>query len=72
VLKGVHKKSKLERAIKIVKKSKLHYKEEKKFFQEIEILKNIDHPNILKIYGFYQDSDKFYIINELCEGGELF
>lgn len=47
----------MERAIKIVKKSKLHYKEEKRFFQEIEILKNLDHPNILKIYGFYQDSD---------------
>lgn len=31
-----------------------------------------DHPNILKVYEYYQDSQYFYIITELCTGGELF
>lgn len=30
------------------------------------------HPNIIKIYEFYQDSKYFYIVSELCTGGELF
>jgi calcium-dependent protein kinase len=39
---------------------------------EIQILKQLDHPNILKIYEFYQDKKNYYIIIELCTGGELF
>ena len=33
---------------------------------------NQDHPNIMKIFEFYQDTRFFYIVNELCTGGELF
>lgn len=36
------------------------------------LLKNQDHPNIIKIFEFYQDSKYFYIVTELCTGGELF
>jgi len=39
---------------------------------EVEILKEIDHPNVLRIYEFYQDHNNFYIVTEFCEGGELF
>jgi calcium-dependent protein kinase len=38
----------------------------------VEILKRLDHPNILKIYEFYQDTKYFYIVSEMCTGGELF
>ncbi len=31
-----------------------------------------DHPNIIKIVDFYQDERYFYIVSELCTGGELF
>ena len=40
--------------------------------KEINILKNLDHPNIIKVYEFYQSEKYVYIINELCTGGELF
>ena len=40
--------------------------------KEINILKNLDHPNIIKVYEFYQSEKYIYIINELCTGGELF
>jgi calcium-dependent protein kinase len=39
---------------------------------EVEILKRLDHPNIIKIYEFYYDEKYFYIVTELCTGGELF
>ena len=32
----------------------------------------LDHPNILKVFEFYVDENNFYIVTELCTGGELF
>ena len=40
--------------------------------KQINILKTLDHPNIIKIYEFYSTDKYVYIINELCTGGELF
>lgn len=48
------------------------FKESDKLMQEVEILKQLDHPNILKIYDFYYDDKYYYIITEYCKGGELF
>ena len=39
---------------------------------ELTILKQLDHPNIVKVFEFYEDDDNIYIIEELCKGGELF
>ena len=39
---------------------------------EVEVIKHLDHPNILKMYEFYQDEKRFYIVTELLTGGELF
>ena len=36
------------------------------------MLKAVDHPNILKLYEFYQDSKNYYLVTEFCTGGELF
>ena len=36
------------------------------------MLKKLDHPNINKIHEFFQDDERFYLIVELCKGGELF
>lgn len=39
---------------------------------EIDILKNLDHPNIMKLYEVFEDSQSIYLVSELCKGGELF
>lgn len=39
---------------------------------EIKVLKQLDHPHILKLYEFYQDEKNYYIIIELCTGGSEF
>ena len=57
------------RAMKEVDKSKIH--DVKYFKTEIKILAMLDHPNILRLFEVIEDSKKFYLIMELCSGGEL-
>jgi len=66
---AVHKATKQNRAIKILKKSE---QDEEKLFLEVNILSKLSHPNIMHIYEFYDDNSNFYIVSELCPGGELF
>ncbi len=35
-------------------------------------MKSLDHPNIVKIYEYFEDSKRFYIITDFVSGGELF
>ena len=39
---------------------------------EIDILKKMSHPNIVRIYEFYETINCFYLINEFCDKGELY
>ena len=38
---------------------------------EIDTLKLLDHPNVLKVYDIYNNNDKFYVIMENCRGDEF-
>ena len=59
--------------MKIIKcKSSETKKNTTDIIKQINILKTLDHPNIIKIYEFYSTENYIYIINELCTGGELF
>ncbi len=46
--------------------------EKKMLFNEINNLKDLDHPNILKMYEFFEDEKRYYIVTDICKGGELF
>ena len=35
-------------------------------------MKELDHPNILKIYEYFEDDTKYYIITDICNGGDIF
>lgn len=41
-------------------------------FKEIQILMNMDHPNIVKYYEYFEDESRFYIVTELIKDGDLF
>lgn len=43
-----------------------------RFQQEIEILQQLDHPHVLKLYEYFEDSRNVYLVTEICRGGELF
>ena len=62
-----------KRAVKTIHKKSLRTEEEKNMiFNEVSILRNLDHPNIIKLHEHYQDEMNYYIITEYCGGGELF
>jgi calcium-dependent protein kinase len=61
----MHKQTNEIRAVKIINKKDLtSNKKEEKLMQEIEILKTLDHPNILKLYESYYDDKKYYLVTE--------
>jgi len=73
VLKVRHTKTNEFRAMKIIKKSNIDIGITKDvIINEINILKSLDHPNIMKIYEFFQDLKNYYLISEYCESGDLF
>ncbi|CAE8617759.1 unnamed protein product, partial [Polarella glacialis] len=58
------------RAVKTIGKSQM--KNLDRFYQEIAIMKMMDHPNICKLYETFEDHRNIYLVLELCAGGELF
>ena len=62
-----------EFAFKIIKVSKLSEQQKKKVINDIEILKKIDHPNIITLNNAYYTSDNKYlhVITEYADGGDL-
>ena len=70
VVLAVHRNLKVERAVKEIEKRKFgNFKNGRlKFIQEVQTLKKMDHPNILKIFEFYEDGDSYHLVSELCNG----
>lgn len=58
------------RAMKVV--SKHSDKVVKSVFDELYILKQLDHPNIVKVFEFFQDDKNLYVIMEYLKGGSIF
>ena len=59
-------------AVKIIPKENINITNTQTIDNEIKVLKKLDHPNIIKLHEFAQDKENFYLITELCTGGELF
>lgn len=60
------------RAVKVINKKHLHNQDSlRRFLYEIDILKDLDHPNVLKVFEYFLDDDRLYIVTEFVEGKEL-
>ena len=64
-----HKKMNQLRAMKMI--SINSKKDGEKTDDEIELLKKLDHPNIVKLFEYFSDEDKYYLITEYCKGGDF-
>ena len=64
VRKCLHIESKDLRAVKIINKKVFGEEQQKKLMKEIEILKQLDHPNILRLYETYTDHKRFFLVTE--------
>ena len=60
-------------AMKVINKSfNCSAEDDKEILNEINILRSMDHPGVLKIFEFYSNKESYSIVTELCPGGELF
>lgn len=70
VSKCTNKSTGVTRAVKSISKAQM--KNMERFRMEIQIMKIMDHPNIIKLYESFEDHKNIYLVLELCTGGELF
>lgn len=59
-------------AIKVMNKRGLKPRQITLIRNEVEILKTLDHSNIVKFLDFFEEDDFFYLVTERISGGELF
>ncbi len=67
------KKSKYIVALKVLFKSQLQKAQvEHQLRREIEIQSHLRHPNILRLFGYFYDETRVYLILEFAPGGEMY
>jgi len=59
-------------AIKTIEKTEDNMVDDLEIKNEINILKQLSHPNIVKVYEFFDTILYYYIVTEYCKKGELF
>lgn len=76
-LMATHKRTGEKRAVKVMSKCKFSRATDRKIHfdelrTEIEVMKRMNHVNIIKMYDVFETQSELFIVMELCVGGELF
>eukprot|EP00775_Hariotina_reticulata_P011602 gene11602-11746_t len=67
-----HQQSGVQFAVKAVQKND-DLKQREGIIKEIAIMRMLqDHPNVVRLQDVFEDDSHFYLVMELCSGGELF
>ena len=59
-------------AIKVIRKYQLDAKQKNSVMKEVNIMKQLNHPNVVRLIDFVENENYYYIIQELVSGGEIF
>ncbi|XP_015271071.1 PREDICTED: serine/threonine-protein kinase SIK2 [Gekko japonicus] len=59
-------------AIKIIDKSQLDSVNLEKIYREVQIMKMLDHPHIIKLYQVMETKSMLYLVTEFAKNGEIF
>lgn len=69
---ATHKRTHQKVAIKLIKKKELNLRDLELLKREIEVIKVLQHPSIIRFYDVFEDSECIQIVMELLLGGDLF
>ncbi|XP_051719916.1 serine/threonine-protein kinase SIK3 homolog isoform X2 [Ctenopharyngodon idella] len=69
---ATHMITKAKVAIKIVDKTQLDDENLKKIFREVQIMKMLRHPHIIRLYQVMETERLIYLVTEYASGGEIF
>ncbi|KAM9318500.1 serine/threonine-protein kinase SIK2 [Pholidichthys leucotaenia] len=67
-----HRITKTEVAIKIIDKTQLDAVNLEKTYREVQIMKMLDHPHIIKLYQVMETKNMLYLVTEYAKNGEIF
>ncbi|XP_074751045.1 serine/threonine-protein kinase SIK2 isoform X2 [Strix uralensis] len=67
-----HRITRSEVAIKIIDKSQLDAVNLEKIYREVQIMKMLDHPHIIKLYQVMETKSMLYLVTEFAKNGEIF
>ncbi|OXB81216.1 UNVERIFIED_CONTAM: hypothetical protein H355_014260 [Colinus virginianus] len=59
-------------AIKIIDKSQLDAVNLEKIYREVQIMKMLEHPHIIKLYQVMETKSMLYLVTEFAKNGEIF
>lgn len=59
-------------AVKVIKKYQLDEKQRLNVMKEVNIMKQLHHPNVVSLVDFIENDEYYYIVQELVGGGEIF
>ncbi|CAH0513625.1 unnamed protein product [Peronospora belbahrii] len=59
-------------AIKCIKRAQLTADDLQALVAEVKILREMQHPHIVKLYDVFQEENYFFLVTEFMAGGELF
>ncbi|XP_062948881.1 serine/threonine-protein kinase SIK3 isoform X6 [Cynocephalus volans] len=72
VKRATHLVTKAKVAIKIIDKTQLDEENLKKIFREVQIMKMLCHPHIIRLYQVMETERMIYLVTEYASGGEIF
>jgi calcium/calmodulin-dependent protein kinase I len=59
-------------AVKCINRKKLSEEDEAALLDEVSILKEMKHENIIRLFDFFEEPSTYYLVMERMRGGELF
>jgi serine/threonine protein kinase len=59
-------------AVKTIDKTRLDSENRKKVAREVEVMKLLDHPNIIRLYQVMETAHHIYLVTEYASKGEIF
>eukprot|EP00127_Corallochytrium_limacisporum_P004698 Clim_evm52s172 gene=Clim_evmTU52s172 len=69
---ATHRATGMKVALKFIQKSKLDKNSLAKIYREVDVMRKIVHPNVIRLYQVMESDDELALVCEYASGGEIF